>query len=423
MRKILLFILVLFNFQTYAKPIKENLEIFIDCNNFGADCYHEYVRQEMSGINFVRDRLDADVHILATSNWNSAGVQTNTLYVIGRNEFAQQTDTLTYSIPQNSTEDEIRKLWVKQIKLAILPLLLKTGLVNSLEINLPKANTSKEVTDSSSSKDPYNFWVFQFGLSGSYSGNQVYKDASGNGYFSADRETELSKTNVYLNASEQFTSYKDGQDVYEYDYQQFGVGAAYAKKLNSHVAIGGDVDFNNSIFSNLKAQFSLGPRIEYSIFPYKEFNTRRWVFQYGVEGRRNVYYDTTIYLKTHETFLAQNLSSILSLTQKWGSINLGVFWRNLLHDWSKNNLSFNGALSFRLFKGLNMSVWGNYNFVRNQINIRKGDASIDQLLARNREILSSYNFNSGVGFSYRFGSKFNSAVNPSFRGLNYNISF
>lgn len=421
MSRIIMLVLILLSSYAHANPIQENLEVFVDCNNFGADCYHEYVRQEMSGINFVRDRLDADVHILATSNWNSVGVQSNTLYIIGRKQFENQVDTITYAVPQNSTDDEIRKLWVKQIKLAILPFLLKTGLANGLEINLPKLE--KEKTDTSSQKDPYNFWVFQFGLSGSYSGNQVYKDASGNGYFFADRETNESKTNIYLNASEQFTSYKDGPDLYEYDYQQFGLGAAYAKKISSHVAIGGDADFNNSIFSNLKAQFSLGTRLEYSIFPYKEFNTKRWVFQYGIEGRRNVYYDTTIYLKTSETFMAQNLSSILSLTQKWGSINLGIFWRNLMHDWSKNNLSFNGALSFRLFKGFNIAVWGNYNFVRNQINIRKGDASIDQLLARNREILSAYNFNSGVGFSYRFGSKFNSAVNPAFRGLNYNINF
>lgn len=421
MRYLFVCIFVLLLNLAQANPIQDKLDVFIDCNNFGSDCYPQYVRQELNTITFVRDRLDADVHILAMANWNSVGVQTNTLYIIGRKQFENQTDTLTYAIPQNSTEDETRKLWVKQLKMALLPFLLKTGLVKAIEINFP--STSEAVSDTTTEKDPYNFWVFQFGLSGSYSGNQVYKDASGNGYFFADRETNESKTNVYINASEQFTSYKDGADIYEYDYQQFGLGAAYAKKLTTHVALGGDIDFNNSIFSNLKAQFSLGPRIEYSIFPYKEFNTKRWVFQYGIEGRRNVYYDTTIYLKTQETFMAQSLSSIVSFTQKWGSINLGIFWRNLLHDWSKNNLSFNGALSFRLFKGFNMAIWGNYNFVRNQINIRKGDASIDQLLAKNREILSAYNFNSGVGFSYRFGSKFNSAVNPSFRGLNYSINF
>ena len=130
-----------------------------------------------------------------------------------------------------------------------------------------------------------------------------------------------------------------------------------------------------------------------------------------------------IYLKLKESFFAQNLSSIVSFTQTWGSINLGVFWRNLMHDWRKNNLSFNGAVTMRLYKGLNMAFWGNYSFVRNQINIRKGEASIDQLLAKNREILSSYDFNAGVGLSYRFGSKFNDAVNPAFNGLNYNINF
>lgn len=94
-----------------------------------------------------------------------------------------------------------------------------------------------------------------------------------------------------------------------------------------------------------------------------------------------------------------------------------------MQDWQKNNLSFRGAVSLKVAKGLNMAVWGNYNFVRNQINIRKGDATIDQLLAQNREILSNYNFEIGVGMSYRFGSKFNDAVNPSFKGMSYSINY
>jgi len=399
-----------------------SLKVFLDCNNYGGDCYNDYVRQEITIVNFVRDRLDADVHIMAKSNWNSVGVQSNTFFIVGRNQFLEHRDTLLYAIPQNSTEDEMRKLWVKQLKIALVPYIAQTELVKDMTISF-STSTQKDSSKENKVKDPYNFWVFQFGMSGSYNGNQVYKDANGYGYFNADRETNESKTNLYTNFNEQYSRYDDQGDIYTYDYQQFGLGADYVKKINKHIALGGGVDFNNSIFSNLKAQYTIGPKFEYSVFPYKEFNTKRWVFQYGIDGRKNNYYDTTIYLKLRESFFAQNLSSIVSFTQTWGSINVGVFWRNLMHDWRKNNLSFNGAVTMRLYKGLNMAFWGNYSFVRNQINIRKGEASIDQLLAKNREILSSYDFNAGVGLSYRFGSKFNDAVNPAFNGLNYSINF
>ena len=94
----------------------------------------------------------------------------------------------------------------------------------------------------------------------------------------------------------------------------------------------------------------------------------------------------------------------------------------MIIDFHKNNLSFSGAISTKIARGLNFAVWGHYSFNRNQINIRKGDASIDQILARNREILSSFDYDLGIGISYRFGSKNNNLIDPACKGLNYSIN-
>lgn len=424
MKQLITFLFVLISSFLFAQEKPNHLNVFLDCSNNGSNCYYDYVRQELSLITFVRDRTDADVHLLLKSNWNTQGTQITTLFVIGKRAFESKNDTINYSAPPSFTDDEKRKQLVKSIKIALLPYISKTTLVEKIVTEF-KRNEGEEILKDSvaKKKDPYNFWVFQFGLSGSYSGNQVSKDANGNGYFFADRETPKTKTNFYINASEQYSKYESQGDVYEYDFQQFGVGIDHVKKLNEQIAFGTGANFNNSIYSNLKTQFTAGPKIEYSIFPYKKFNNIRWVIGYAIDARNNNYYDTTIYLKTKEFFFAQEANSIFSNTQEWGSINLGIFWRNLMQDWQKNNLSFSGAISLKVAKGLNMAIWGNYNFVRNQINIRKGDATIDQLLAQNREILSNYNFDIGVGMSYRFGSKFNDAVNPSFKGMSYSINY
>jgi len=104
-------------------------------------------------------------------------------------------------------------------------------------------------------------------------------------------------------------------------------------------------------------------------------------------------------------------------------INLGIFWSNYFDDLSKNNLSFNGAVSWKIVKGLNFGIYGFYGLIHDQIGLRKGGATRDQLLTNNRELLSSYEYNLGFGFSYRFGSISNSIVNPRFKGLNYSINF
>jgi len=72
---------------------------------------------------------------------------------------------------------------------------------------------------------------------------------------------------------------------------------------------------------------------------------------------------------------------------------------------------------------LNFAIWGNYGLIHDQIALRKGTASGDELLVKNREKKFNYNYNLGVANSYRFGSILNNFINPAFRGLNYSINF
>jgi hypothetical protein len=422
MQKLFLFIFLIFSF-CYAQAKKENLSVFYDCTNFGGACYYDYIRQENSLITFVRDRTDADVHVMLKSNKNSVGVDIVTYFVVGRNEYAAMQDTINFSIPLNSTDDDKRKLLVHQLQIGLLPYVAKTNIANKIQLSFKNKNANDTAASiSSKEKDKYNAWVFQIGGNGNVSGSKNYRDIYANGYVFADRETDKTKTNNWFTIDEQFSSYEDNGQTLKYEFQSYGWGIDHIKKLNEHWGFGGSATFNNSLFSNLKSQFAFGPKVEYSIFPYKIFNTKRWVIGYEYEGRMNNYYDTSIYLKKQDVFMAQNINTIFSYTQPWGSINAGVFWRNFMNDFSKNNLSLTGAFTTRITKGLNFAVWGNYNFVRNQINIRKGDVSTAQLLVKNTELLSNFNFNGGIGLSYRFGSKFNDAVNPAFKGLNYNIS-
>ena len=70
-----------------------------------------------------------------------------------------------------------------------------------------------------------------------------------------------------------------------------------------------------------------------------------------------------------------------------------------------------------------MGVGGSYSFVKDQINIQKGTASAADVLTQRIALLSNYNYFMGVGFSYTFGSIYNNAVMPAFRGLNWGLNF
>jgi hypothetical protein len=72
-------------------------------------------------------------------------------------------------------------------------------------------------------------------------------------------------------------------------------------------------------------------------------------------------------------------------------------------------------MNVRISGGLSFNVYAYSELVRDQIYLPKGGATEQEILTRRRQLASSYNFYSGFGFNYRFGSKLNNFVNPRFR--------
>jgi hypothetical protein len=145
-------------------------------------------------------------------------------------------------------------------------------------------------------------------------------------------------------------------------------------------------------------------------------NSKLFTIRYGLDVRRNSYYDSTIYNKTNEWLPGQNLSANLSLNQKWGTIYAGVTYRNFLNNWRFYNISFNTFMDVRLTGNLSFNLFAFPSIVRDQVFLPKGNASTDDVLSRRRQLQTNYNFSMGFGITYRFGSILNNFVNPRFDG-------
>ena len=70
----------------------------------------------------------------------------------------------------------------------------------------------------------------------------------------------------------------------------------------------------------------------------------------------------------------------------------------------------------RLFKGFSFNVFAEYTKIKDQIALRKGAASIEEVLLRLRQLATDYSYYYGFGISYSFGSIFDNIVNPRFSG-------
>lgn len=403
-------------------PKQEKVKVFLDCTRSWL-CDYDFVRTEMKMVEFVRDRFVSDVHILINTQNSSTGGEQNQLNFLGQKRFPGINDTLTYFNDPTVTDDDKRKKLVQYMKLGLTRYIAKTEAGKDLLISYERNDSISNKEKDEAKKDPWNYWVYQFGGSTSFNGNQNSRSSSAYGYINADRETEDWKTNLYISYDKSTQVFKENNIESKFNSKNFNGGIQVAKSINKHWSYGLASAYENNLFGNIRSGIVVRPKLEYSVLPYSKFNSERIVVQYLLGPVHNDYYDTTIFFKTNEWQLRQSLNVITSFTKPWGSINLGVFYSNYFDNISKNNLSFNGAVSWKITKGLNFGIYGYYSLVHDQITLRKGDATRDQLLIGNRELKSSFDYNLGFGFSYRFGSVNNSIVNPRFKGLNYSVNF
>lgn len=418
MKKLLLITCCLSIFIVSKAQEKRNpkLNVFIDCSNTWCDMM--FVRTEINVVDFMLDRVAADVHVLITSLQNGSGGRQYQVIFYGQNGYKNVKDTLNFSTDPNATDFEKRDVLVKYLKLGLAPLVAKTGQVDAVSIDMKSKFIPDSVRVTSQTTDKWNYWVFQFGGNGNINMDQVYKSSELNGNFRLTRTTDDLKAFVGFFGGVERSSYEYDTDAGPLEVKvkntNYRLNHSLVKSLNDHWSYGYEVQYMNNTFSNYRSSSYVLPQIEYSIFPYKDVNNRFVTLRYGIGPQYNVYYDTTIYQQTEELLWGHNAELNISFNQKWGVINTGISYKNYFHDWKINNIGIATEMEVRITGGLSVYVYLFGSLVHDQIYLSGEGATGEEVLSRTRQLESSYNFESYFGINYRFGSKLNNFVNPRF---------
>ena len=219
--------------QTAGADRTEALRVFLDC---GA-CDENYLRTEILFVNYVRDRADAEVHLLVTTQGTGCGGIRYTLKYIGLGRFAGVEQTLEYSSPQTATDDERRRGVASTFKLGLVRYVAETPLASRLKVTFeapPGQAKAGAVTD------PWNFWVFRLGADVNIEGEESNSERGGSGFVTANRTTENWKVNLNgefdynqekfdLDEGETFTAISRGWET----------RALVVKSLGEHWSVGG----------------------------------------------------------------------------------------------------------------------------------------------------------------------------------------
>jgi hypothetical protein len=393
-------------------PADRPLRVFIDCTN--AYCDTDYFRTEMAFVDHMRDRRDADVHVLVTSDTTGGGGSEYTFAFIGLGRFDKVNHTLRCVVKATDTDDERRREMLTTIKLGLVRYVADTPAGRRLQIGYQRPAGAA----ATEARDPWNHWVFSASLRGSTSGESSQTSVSLYGGLSANRVTEEWRilTSASGSYSESDYTFSEG-DTYSSISRGFSGSALIVNSLGRHWGAGIDTSVASSTYSNYHVRFRVAPAVEYNLFPYSESTRRQLTFNYGVGVNRNDYFETTIYGKDRETLVDHTLTVYLDMRQPWGSTSTAFSVSQYLNDLSKSRLQLYGELDVRLFKGFSLSTYGSVSRIRNQLNLPLGAATTEEVLVRQRQLATSYSYYVSMGFSYRFGSIFNNVVNARFNGV------
>ena len=393
-----------------SPPQGEALRVYLDCQY---ECDVNFLRTEITFVNYVRDRFDAQLLVLVTSQQTGGRGTDYAMTFIGQREFQGRDDTLHYIAPQGSTGDEVRRGMARVLRLGFVGYSLRTPASAHLDVRY----TPPAAAEQRERHDPWNRWVIRTSVNSYFNGERSNGSTSLSGNFSANRVTEAWKVNLslYGNDSRSRFSYDD-TTTYRSTRQSWEAEGLVVRSLGAHLSAGVTGALSGSTSRNTSLGTRIAPAIEYDIFPYSESTRRSLTFNYAVGVQTASYRDSTIYGKIQEAFGYHELGVGLGLRQPWGNASFEVSGTQYWNDASHPNASIYGSANIRIVRGLSVNFYGGYSFIRSQRFISAADATQEDILLQLRQLRTSYEYWGGFGFSYTFGSTYNNVVNPRFGG-------
>jgi hypothetical protein len=388
------------------------VRVFIDCVN--ASCDSDFFRTEITFVDHVRDRKDADVHVLITEEGTGGGGEKYTLSFIGLGRFAAVDHLLHYVSRAAATPDELRRGLAATIKMGLVHYVADTPVGSQLQITRVKPGGG--ATGAAPVRDPWDYWYMRSSVSLYTNGEKLTNSTELYGSVGASRVTDHLKIDLSANADYGRSRYTldDNTDLVSTS-RSLGLNGLVVASLSPHWSAGVRGSASRSTYYNERLVLYVTPAVEYNIYPYSESTRRQFTFNYSAGIRHFRYDEETIFDKNSETLPVHSFLASGTFKQPWGSLYTSFEARQYLQDLSKSRLIVYDSINVRVFKGFSVRLYGDLERIHDQIYLAKGGASIDEILLRRRQLSTSYSYYLSFGLSYSFGSIHNNIVNTRFQ--------
>lgn len=262
--------------------------------------------------------------------------------------------------------------------------------------------------------DPRNFWVFRIDLSGDLEAEKSQNEITFSNTIRAERITENWKFLSMLYDRHEQQSFKDEEEEITSSLKNREFEIAFVRSLTSHWSLGLFSNVVHSTYTNLDAQFSFAPAIEYNFYPWKLSNRKIFTIGYYLGYRYNDYIKEILYDKISEQLFYHNVGIKLEFVQPWGELDAEIVYSQYFHDSRYYKLESEFDVSLRITTGLSLFLETNAESVHDQLYLPKLDASLEDILLRRRRLATNYDNRFEIGIWFTFGSIYNNIVNHRF---------
>lgn len=398
--------------------------VFLDCQ-VGRDCSFDHFRTEIDFVNWVRDRADADVHIIFTSTGLANGGRQYSIDFLGLRDMEGMDDHLTYTSTGTDSSRQTQDGLTQTLRLGLVRYSVQTGSGQFFRIayQAPEGVAGRGNGENGEGAgraeeefyDPWNYWTFRMGLSGNMDLRETRTETRMNPSFSANRVTADWKIELssWMNLRRESRQLSDGREVRN-DFTSWRLSTLLVRSVSDHISVGVDLGGRNSQQQNQRARVSMAPAVEYNYFPYQQATRRQFIAHYALGLEASRYAEETIYGVVRETVPQHRVAVQYRAREEWGNAGLGFDTSQYLHDSSLYSMGVAGDLSYRITRGLELNVSGEAALVNDNIHTPASTIPDEDILLGRQSLPSSYRYQASLGFNYRWGSSFANVVNNRF---------
>ncbi len=377
--------------------------LFTDC-----DCDFNYLSQQIPYVAHTQVPTGADVRLLVADGGTGGGGRRYDLTFTGLKAFQGITKEVSFQTEANSSDDRIRNQLVEAVKRGILPYLLETDLADDIQYSVA---VSEEVSTDLVVANDWDSWVLGVYAEGEYESESAQSELYMEFGLEADRITEANR--IRIDARTDYLEREIEQDSSSFFRirRNWLASGSMVWSLSPHWSLGGFGGYSHSTFDNIDNSYFVSPAIEFNIYPYSEVLRREISAAYRIGYRYNDYLETTVFEKDDEGLYYTSLYMQARFRQPWGNINASLEGSAFLQDLSKNRLELDSYVDLNLYRGLALRLSVETALIRDQINLAAGDASVEDVLLRQRQIATNFRAEIGIGVSYTFGYLTNNIIN------------